>query len=49
MVDNKSGKRISNCAPVIGQRQQPLSEESRPPSNAAVTFLRETDGTLKLS
>jgi putative ABC transport system substrate-binding protein len=27
----------------------PLSEESRPPSNTAVTFLRETDGRLKLS
>src|SRR5207344_3082286 len=27
----------------------PLSEDNRPPSNAAVTFLRETDGRLKLS
>src|SRR5229473_231481 len=27
----------------------PLSEDSRPPSNTAVTFLRETDGRLKLS
>ena len=27
----------------------PLSEESQPPSNTAVTFLRETDGRLKLS
>ena len=26
----------------------PLSEESRPPSNAAVSFLRETDGRRKL-
>ena len=27
----------------------PVSEDSRPPLNAAMTFLRETDGRLKLS
>ena len=51
MVGNKSGKRISNCAPASASASSitPLSEESRPPSIAALTFLRETDGRLKLS
>jgi hypothetical protein len=31
------------------QRMDAVSEDSRPPSNAVVTFLRETDGRLKLS
>jgi len=39
MVGNKSGKRISNCTPTIGRYPR-----KRPPSKAAVTFLRETDG-----
>jgi hypothetical protein len=51
MVGNKSGKRISNCTPAIGQRQQHHAAIRRKsaPSKAAVTFLRETDGRLKLS
>jgi hypothetical protein len=46
-------KRASDFAAAVGQRQSqsmtPLSEGGRPPSKAAVTFLRETDGRLKLS
>ena len=39
-VGNGSRKRVSNPA---------ASDDSRPPSNAAVTFLRETDGKLNVS
>ena len=50
-VGNVRRKRVRDFAAAFGQRKSitPLSEDSRPPSNAAVTFLRETDGRLKLS
>src|SRR5262249_39992102 len=41
--------RIHGRTMLLASSITPLSEDSRPPSNTAVTFLRETDGRLKLS
>ena len=51
-IGNVRGERVGNFAAALSQREQHhagVEEDNRPPSNAAVTFLRETDGRLKLS
>jgi hypothetical protein len=50
-IGNVRGERVGNLRQRSASASNitPASEDNRPPSNAAVTFLRETDGRLKLS
>jgi hypothetical protein len=50
-VGNVSRERVCDFAPALGKRQQQHAcvEDNRPPSKAAVIFLRETVGRVKVS